>query len=78
MCSRPSSRLELDEHAEVGDLGHLAVDDHARLGTRRGWPEPRILGELLDAEADALLLLVDLEHDALDLVALLETSRWGS
>ncbi len=34
--------------------------------------EPRILVELLEAEADALLLLVDVQHDALDLVALLE------
>jgi hypothetical protein len=45
-----------------------------RAGRRRDGLDPRVLGELLDAQRDALLLLVDLEDDALDLVALLESS----
>jgi hypothetical protein len=36
---------------------------------------PRILGELLDAQRDALVLDVDAEHHRLDLVALLEELR---
>jgi hypothetical protein len=33
--------LELDEHAEVGDLGDLAADDHARLVVAGDGLEPR-------------------------------------
>ena len=33
---------------------------------------PRVVGELLDAQRDALVGLVDLEHDGFDFVALLE------
>jgi hypothetical protein len=69
--------LELDEDAEVGDLGDLATDDHAGLVALGDGPEPRVLGHLLEAEADAHLLLVDAEHDAAELVALLDDLGGG-
>ena len=64
--------LEFNEDTEVGDLGDLAFDDHA--GAIRGWDgfDPRILMQLLEAEADALLLLVDFHDHALHVFALLE------
>ena len=62
--------LDLDEDAEVGDAGDLALHAAAdRIALRHA--RPRILGELLDAERDALVLDVDAEHDRLDVVALL-------
>src|SRR5579884_314019 len=66
------ARLEFDEDAEVGDLGDFAFDDHARLVVGRDGVEPRVFGHLLEAEGDAVLFLIDAEHDALDFVALLE------
>src|SRR5579883_2312685 len=62
--------LELHEHPEVGDARHRAA--HARAG--RVAPRhraPRVGGELLDAERDALVVDVDAEHHGLHLVALL-------
>src|SRR5512138_42131 len=63
--------LELDEGAEVGDLRDLALELGAdRVALRqRG---PRIGRELLDAEAEPLVLDVDVEDDRLDHVTLLE------
>src|SRR5690606_27689830 len=59
------------ERAEVGELGDLAGDAAAdRQALGQG--VPGILVELLDAEAEALVLDVDVEHHRLDLVALLE------
>jgi hypothetical protein len=65
--------FELDEDAEVGDLGDLAADDHAGLVGAGDGLDPRVLGELLDAEATRCFSW-STEHDALDLVALLESS----
>ena len=63
--------LKLDEDAEVGDLGDRARHRVADVVTRRDVAAPRVGLQLLEAERDALLLLVDREHHALDLVALL-------
>src|SRR5437016_13695292 len=61
--------LQLDEHPEVGDVRDRAPHPRAgRVALRH--LQPRILGELLDAERDALVVHVDAEHDRLDLVAL--------
>src|SRR5262245_26382772 len=63
--------LDLHEGSEVGDLGDLPVDLAAH---RKPLAErlPGVLGELLDAEAEALVLHVDVEHHRLDFIALLE------
>ena len=72
MCSRPSRPVfQLDEDAEVGDLGHGAVHNHAWVIGLWNRSDPRILGELLDAKTDALLLLIDLQHDAFNRITLL-------
>ena len=63
--------LDLDEQAEVGDVGHQAGDEGAH-GVLARHLQPRIFGELLDAEGELLVLLVDSEHLGLDDVADLE------
>ena len=63
--------LQLDEDAEVGDLGDRSRDAVADVVARRDVALPRILLQLLETKRNALLLLVDREHDALDLLALL-------
>ena len=60
--------LELDERAVVGDGEDAAVNLRAD-GIALGGVEPRIRRELLEAERDALLVLVELEDLDLDLVA---------
>src|SRR3989449_869549 len=66
--------LQLDEHAEVGDARDRALD--ARAGrVAPGHLRPRVVGELLDAERDTLVVHVDAKHDRLDLVALLVQLR---
>src|SRR5437763_8713131 len=57
-----------DEEAELGDVAHLALD---RVADRVLLDEgvPRIRHHLLQAEADAALLRVDIEHHHLDLLA---------
>ena len=62
------SLLELNERAVVGDRENAAVDVCANGIALRGI-EPRIRRELLEAERDALLVFVELEHLDLDLVA---------
>src|SRR6202041_321385 len=60
--------LELNERAVVGDRKHAAANlsaDRIALGC----VEPRIRRELLESERDALLVLVELQHLHLDLVA---------
>src|SRR5438445_9501343 len=60
--------LELDERAVVGDRDDLAL--HARAdGVFRRHVLPRIGLQLLQAEADALALPVDVDHLDLDLLA---------
>src|SRR5579864_5242598 len=73
----------LDEGDEVGadeihvdaallHLGHLAGHDRALLQFATGFGRDRAaVGELLDAERDALLVDIDVEHLRFDLVALL-------
>ena len=62
--------FDLDEDTEVGAAHHLALDHLAEevAGLHR---EPRIVLELLDAEAEALVVAVDVEDTSLDLIALL-------
>src|SRR5262249_19627800 len=62
--------LDLAEDAEVRDARHRTLDARSdREALRKGLP--RVGGELLDAEGDALVVDVDAEDDGLDLVALL-------
>ena len=65
------SCCKLDERAEAGELGDLAGDEVADL-VELVDVLPRIGRELLHADGDALVGLVDFEHDGLDFVALLE------
>ena len=64
--------FQFNEDAEVGDLGDGAVDDHAGLVGLGNRGVPGILGQLLDAESDTLLVLVYFQDDAFDGFALLE------
>src|SRR6185312_6708614 len=62
------ARLDLDEAAVVGDVGHLA--EQAR--TDRVAPrdvDPRVIAQLLQAERNAVALAVVLEHAHFQLVA---------
>ena len=61
--------FDLDERAVVGDVPHLALDHRARR-ILLGNAFPRVLLDLLHAEADFLLVLVDLQHLHLDVLAL--------
>ena len=60
--------LELDERAVVGDREDAAANLRADR-VALGGVEPRIRRELLEAERDALLVLVELEDLDLDLIA---------
>ena len=62
------ARLDLDERAVVGDVGDLAEEARARRVAARQ-ADPRILAQLLHAERDAVLLLVELEDLRGDFVA---------
>ena len=63
--------LDLDERAVGREVAHRALDDRAeRVVLLDQVPGVRL--GLLHAERDLLLLLVDLEHDDLDLVAELD------
>ncbi len=64
--------LQLDEHAEVRNLRHLALDDGAGHVLLRDPAFPRVLFELLQAQGHAFLVLVHAQDNAFDLVALLE------
>ena len=63
--------FELDEGAKAGDLRDAALDDFADLEAAVDLA-PRIGFELLHAEGDALVGLVDAENDGFDFLALLE------
>src|SRR5690606_19386032 len=55
--------FDLGEGAELGQLGDLAVDDTPwREAGRQGLPG--VWGELLDTQAEALVLDVDVEYDS--------------
>ena len=60
--------LDLDERAVVGDVGDLAEQARARRVAARQ-ADPRVLAELLHAQRNAVLLLVELEDLGGDLVA---------
>src|SRR5581483_976494 len=62
------ARLDLHERAVVGDVGDLA--EQARLlGIAARDVDPRVVAELLQAEADATALAIVLEHLDLELLA---------
>ena len=63
--------LQANERAEAGELGDLAGDEVADLVILVD-VRPRIFGELFDADGDALVGLVDFQHDRFDFVALLQ------
>ena len=63
--------LQPDERAEAGELGDFAVDEVTDL-VQLVDLVPRILRELLDANGDALVFAVDLQHLRLDLQPLLQ------
>ena len=60
--------LDFDECAVVGDVGHLAEQAGA-LRVTTGDADPRIFAQLLEAQGDAVLLLVELEHLGFEFVA---------
>src|SRR5258707_4202727 len=64
------SLLDLDEGAEVGHFGDLALQPTANRQPLRE-RLPRILLQLLDSEAEALIFGVDVEHHRLHFVPLL-------
>ena len=68
------ARLDLDERAVIGDVGDLA--EHAGVGrVATGDVVPRILAQLLEAEADAVALAVVLEHADVELLRRLPRLR---
>src|SRR5216683_1962368 len=59
---------QADEQTELGDVAHLALDGAAdRVLLEEGFP--RVGHDLLQTEADAPLLRIDVEHHHLDLLA---------
>ncbi len=71
-CTRPSMPCSIfDERAVVGEVGDLAEQARAgRVAARQA--HPRVFAQLLHAQRDAVLLLVELEHLGRDLVAHIE------
>ena len=61
--------FDLDERAVVGDVADLALD-HRAGRVLLGHALPGVLLDLLHAEADFLLVLVDLQDLDLDLLVL--------
>ena len=60
--------LDLDERAVVGEVGDLAEQARARRVTARQ-ADPRVFAELLHAQRNAVLFLVELQHLGGDFVA---------
>jgi hypothetical protein len=70
------ARLDLDERAVVGEVADLAFDHGAR-GVLLADELPGVDLDLLHAEADFLLVLVDLEHDDVHFLVRRDQSRTG-
>ena len=68
------ARLQLDERAVVGDVGHAALEAHADLVFALD-SRPRILEQLLHAERNAVRFVIDL--DDLDLDRLADRQDFG-
>ena len=51
--------LQLDEHAEVGDLGDVALDDLTWQIVLGDASQPRIFGQLLQTKGYSHLVLID-------------------
>ena len=64
--------LQLHEDAEVRDLGDVPLEVGPHQVAVGDVVLPRVLGELLDAEGDALLVLVDGQDDGLQDISLLD------
>ena len=62
------ARLDLDEAAVIGDVADLA-QEAGGVRVTTGDVVPRILAQLLQAEADAVALAVELEHADVHLLA---------
>ena len=70
------ARLDLDERAVVGDVGDLAEQARAlRVAARDA--DPRIVAQLLQAQRDAVLLVVELQDLGGDFLADLTALRDG-
>ena len=66
--------FELNEHAKVSDVNNGAFQDLSKeVASLSG--EPRVLGQLLDPQGEALAVAIDVEHACLHLIALLEAIR---
>ena len=70
------ARLDFDERAVVGEVRDLAEQTRARR-IAAGEADPRIFAELLHAERNAVLLLVELEHLRGDFVAHADSTSDG-
>ena len=64
--------FQFDKHAEVRNLGDLALDDFARHVGRWNPRLPRVFLKLLQAQGHSLLVLVHVQHLGLDHVTLLD------
>ncbi len=63
--------LQADKGPEAGEFGDVARDEVANLVNLINI-RPRILGQLFDADGDALVRLVHFEHDGFDFLAFLQ------
>ena len=68
--------FQLDEYAEVGELGDFALDGVARFVAIWDIGFPWILTHLLETQGDSLAVLIYMKDLAADLLALLEHFVW--
>ena len=64
--------FESDEHAEVGDLGDLALDHLTRLILAGDIVRPWIASQLLQTQSNAATFAIDRQDSALDLLPLFQ------
>ena len=67
--------FQFDEHAEIGNLGHLAANDLPGQVVRGDHSQPRVFAELLETQRHSHFLFVDGQDDTLKLLAFLEHLR---